>query len=295
MKLAGKLSLGICMMNFSLQSSGQELYELFESYNTEANKSRNKALLSAEVWRKPGNEKSRLTRKEYFNARGLPDSIVFFDGKAAGNRLLFYYDEKDRVILISGTIYLTQIRNEFEYREDHHIIHTYFRPEDSFMLMQTRHVILKTGKPALEYTIEGLNKDTSEVIHYNENGKEHYAKSNLGDDFIREQFFEWNEDNSRVAIFELREGKRELTEIRYYDTKGNLLKRMEADDTALVAGFEYDEESKMTASAYFTYKNNYVYDERGYLKTIHSESIVKESVDENSPELVLFEFKYQFR
>lgn len=295
LQLAGKLSLGICLMIFSLQSSGQELYDIFESYNTAINKTRNKALLSAEQWTKPDKEKSRLTKKDYFNTRGLPDSIVFFEGRAAGNRFLFHYDENDRVALITGTVYQTPIRNEFEYTDDHRIIHTYIRPEDSFVLFQTKHTIFKAGKPALEYTIEGLSKDTSEIIYYNENGKEQYAKSDLGDEFIREQVFEWNEDNTRLTIFELREGDRELTEIRYYDTKGNLLKRMETDDITLIASFEYDEESKMTTSSYFTYKNNYVYDEKGYLKAIHSENVIKESIDENSPEFVQIEFKYQFR
>lgn len=295
LRLAGKLSLGICLMIFSLQSSGQELYDIFESYNTEANKTRNKALLSAEQWTKPDKEKSRLTKKDYFNTRGLPDSIVFFEGRAAGNRFLFHYDENDRVVLITGTVYQTPIRNEFEYRADHRIIHTYLRSEDSFVLFQTKHIIFKAGKPALEYTIEGLSKDTSEIIYYNENGKEQYARSDLGDEFIREQVFEWNEENTRVDIFELREGKRELTGIHYYDTKGNLLKKMESDGTSLLAAFEYDEENRMTRSAYFAYVNNYMYDEKGYLKAIHSENVIKESIDKNLPELVQIEFKYRFR
>lgn len=295
LKLAGKLSLGICLMIFSFQSSGQELYDIFESYNTAANKTRNKALLSAEQWRKSDKEKSRLTKREYFNARGLPDSIIFFDGRTTGDRFLFNYDENYQVTAISATVYGTQVKNEFVYTDDHRIIHTYVRPEDSFVLSETKYTIYKAGKPALEYTIEGLSKDTSEIIYYNENGKEQYAKSDLGDEFIREQVFEWNEDNTMLTIFELREGDRELTEIRYYDTRGNLLKRMKADGTSLLASFEYDEENKMTISSFFTYKNNYVYDEKGYLKAIHSENVVKESIDKNLPEFVQIEIKYQFR
>lgn len=294
-RLAGKLSLGVWLMIFSLQSYGQELYDIFESYNTEANKTRNKALLSAEQWTKTDKGKSRLIRRDYFNARGLPDSIVFFDGRATGDRFLFNYDENYQVTLITATVYGTRVKNEFEYRGDHRIIHTYLSPEDSFVLFQTKHILLKAGKPALEYTIEGLSKDTSEIIYYNENGKEQYAKSDLGDEFIREQVFEWNKENTRVDIFELREGKRELTEIHCYDTKGNLLKKMEADGVTLSASFEYDEENKMTRSAYFAYVNNYVYDEQGYLKAIHSENVIKKSIDKNLPEFVQVEFKYRFR
>ena len=106
---------------------------------------------------------------DYFNTRGLPDSIVFFEGKAAGNRFLFHYDESDQVALISGAVYQTPIRNELEYTDEYCIIHTYIRPEDSFV--STQHTIFKAGKPALEYTIEGLSKDTSEIIYYNKKGK----------------------------------------------------------------------------------------------------------------------------
>ncbi len=285
----------VCLLGLLMPAYGQELYELFESYNTVSNKTRNKALLSTEVWMSANGAKSILTKKEYFNSRGLPDSIVLFDDGATGCRYLFHYDEKDRVVRISGNEYAIRKRNEFIYMDDHRTIHSYISSGDSLTLFRTKHNIFKAGKPIRDFTLDGSSKDTIELIYYNESGKKQYAKYQSRDGFIRAYTFDWNEDDTRAVTFELDKGKRILNEICYYDTKGNLLKRMEADNVTLVAGFEYDKESKMITSTFSSYKNDYVYDEKGYLKTIRSENVIQSSIDKNLPELIQLYFKHQFR
>lgn len=284
----------VCLLGLLMPACGQELYELFETYNTVPNKTRNKALLSTEVWMSPDGERSLLTKKEYFNSRGLPDSIVLF-GDVTDSWYSFHYDKKDRVVLISGDEYGIRKRNEFIYMDDHRTIHTYISSGDSLVLFRTKHNILKAGKPVRDFTIDGFSKDIIELIHYNERGKKQYTKYKSRDGFIREYIFDWNEDNTRAVTFEWDKGKRILNEICYYDTIGNLLKRMEPDNVTLVAGFEYDKEGKMTTSSFSSYKNDYLYDEKGYLKTIRSENVIKSSIDKNLPELIQLYFKHQFR
>jgi len=272
---------------------GQELYKVFAQYNTPEHKAQNKQLLYSEQWMKFEKQKAQLITKEYFNLQGLPDSILFFDEeKNIDNRVQFNYDEKGRIALISGATHGPLAKNEFEYINERQTIYVYLGDTD--ILFRIKHIVLKNEMPLVAYTIDPATKDTTELIRYNKNGKQVYSMDRFGADHL-EQVFEWNEDNTKVNIFKIEGEDRKLEETHFYNSRGNLLKRVGANEQKILSSFTYDDDGKVTESFSFIYKNTYFYNNRGYLVKTLAENLVKEAIDKNLPEFIETEYKYQFR